>query len=45
MREKRNACRLLVGNAEGERALEKSSSRWVDDISMDLRVTGWLGTG
>jgi hypothetical protein len=36
MGEKRNECRLLVGNAEGKRLLERPRRRWVDNIKMDL---------
>jgi hypothetical protein len=35
--EKRNACRLLVGKAEGKR----TRLRWVDNIKMDLGEIGW----
>jgi hypothetical protein len=38
MDEKRNACRILVGNPEGKRP-----HRWVDNIKMDLREIGWDG--
>jgi hypothetical protein len=40
MMEKRNAYRILVGNPEGKRSLERPRRRWVDNIKMDLRV-GW----
>jgi hypothetical protein len=43
--EKRNAYRILVGKAEGERPLEGSRRRWVDNIKMDLRETEWDGMG
>jgi hypothetical protein len=36
MGEKRNAYRLLVGKAEGERPLGRPKHRWVDNIRMDL---------
>jgi hypothetical protein len=36
--EKRNAHRILVGKPEG-----RSRHRWVDNIKMDLRETGWGG--
>jgi hypothetical protein len=32
--EKRNACRLLVGNSEGKRPLGRSSHRWLDIINI-----------
>jgi hypothetical protein len=35
--EKRNACRILVGNPEGKRPLGKPRRRWKDSIKMDLR--------
>jgi hypothetical protein len=43
MGEKRNAYRILVGNAEVKRPLETPKRRWVDNIKMDLRETGWNG--
>jgi hypothetical protein len=43
MGEKRNACRILVGNPEGKRPLGKPRRRWVDNINMDLREIGWDG--
>jgi hypothetical protein len=41
MREKMNACRILVGNPEGKRPLGKPKRRWVYNNKMYLRVTGW----
>jgi hypothetical protein len=38
---KRNAYRILVG----KRPLGRLRGRWVDHIKMDLRETGWGGTG
>jgi hypothetical protein len=38
---KRNAYRILVGKPEGKRPLGRPRCRWVDNIKMDLRVTGW----
>jgi hypothetical protein len=43
MGEKRNVCRILVGKPEGKRPLETPRPRWVDNIKMDLRETGWGG--
>jgi hypothetical protein len=43
MGEKRNACRLLVGNPEGERQLGRPRRRWVDNIKVYLREIGWGG--
>jgi hypothetical protein len=40
--EKTNAYRILVGNPEGNRALGRPRRRWVDNIKMDLRETGWM---
>jgi hypothetical protein len=43
MGEKRNAYRILVGKPEGRRPLGRPRRRWVDNIKMDLRETGWDG--
>jgi hypothetical protein len=40
MGEKRNAYRLLVGNPEGKRPLERPKRRWVDNVRMDLGAVG-----
>jgi hypothetical protein len=37
MREKRNAYRILVANAEGKRPLGRPRRRCVNNIKMDLR--------
>jgi hypothetical protein len=37
MREKRNACRILMGKPEGKRPLGRPRSRWVDNIKIGLR--------
>jgi hypothetical protein len=41
--EKVNACRIFVGEPEGERPLGRPGRRWVDNINMDLREIGWDG--
>jgi hypothetical protein len=41
--EKRNECRMLVGKPERNRPLLRPRRRWVDNIKMDLRETGWDG--
>jgi hypothetical protein len=45
MREKRNAYRILIGKPEGKRLLgrRRRTSRWVDNIKLDLREIGWDG--
>jgi hypothetical protein len=43
MGEKRNAYRILVGKLEGRRPLGRPRRRWVDNIKIDLRETGWDG--
>jgi hypothetical protein len=40
LREKRSACRNLVGKPEGKRSLGRSRCRWEDNIKMDLREIG-----
>jgi hypothetical protein len=40
MGEKSNACRLLVGKAEGKRPLGRPRRRWVNNIRMDLGEVG-----
>jgi hypothetical protein len=39
----RNAYRILVGKPEGKIPLGSPKRRWVDNIKMDLRETGWGG--
>jgi hypothetical protein len=41
MVDRRNACRILVGKPEGKRPLGRPRCRWVNNIKMDLRETGW----
>jgi hypothetical protein len=41
MREKRNACRFLIGKPEGKRPLGRPKRRWGNNIEMDLRKIGW----
>jgi hypothetical protein len=38
---KRSAYRLLEGNPEGKRSLERPRRRLVDNIMMDLGEVGW----
>jgi hypothetical protein len=40
MREKRSACRILVGRPEGRRLVGTPRRRW-DNIKMDLQEEGW----
>jgi hypothetical protein len=35
--------RILVGKSEGKTPLGRPKRRWVDNIKMDLRETGWYG--
>jgi hypothetical protein len=37
----RNVNKVLVGNPEGKRPLERLRCRWEDGIRMDLRVKSW----
>jgi hypothetical protein len=39
----RNAYRILVRKPEGKRPLGRPRHRWVDNIKVDLRETGWDG--
>jgi hypothetical protein len=43
MEEKRNACRIFVGEPEGKRPLGRPRRRWLDNIYMDLREIVWDG--
>jgi hypothetical protein len=39
--QKRNACRVLVGEPEGKRPLGRRRRKSVDNIKIDLREIGW----
>jgi hypothetical protein len=43
MGEKRNAYMILVWKPERRRPLGRPRSKWVDNIRIDLRETGWDG--
>jgi hypothetical protein len=43
MREKNNAYRIFVGKPEEKRSLGRPRRRWVYNIKIDLRETGWDG--
>jgi hypothetical protein len=43
MGERLNTYKLLVGKPEGKRPLRRLRRRYVDNIKMDLRETGWGG--
>jgi hypothetical protein len=43
MGQKRNAYRILVGNLEGKGPLGRPRRKWVNNIKIDLRETGWFG--
>jgi hypothetical protein len=45
MGEGRNVYRVLVGEPEGKRPLERPRRRWEDRLKMDLREIGWGGGG
>jgi hypothetical protein len=42
---KMNAYRVLVGKQEGKSPLGRPRRRWVNNIKMNLRETGWGGVG
>jgi hypothetical protein len=39
----RNAYRVLMGEPEGKRTLQRTRRRWEDGIKMDLKEIGWEG--
>jgi hypothetical protein len=41
--EKRNAYRILMGQAKRKRQLARSKRRWEDNIKVDLQVIWWEG--
>jgi len=43
MGERRGVYRVLVGNPEGKRPLERPRHRWEDSIKMDLQEVGCGG--
>jgi hypothetical protein len=43
MGEKRNACRISVGEPEGKKPLGRPRRRWENNIKMELRELGWGG--
>jgi hypothetical protein len=45
MGKKRNASGVLVGKPEEKRPLGRPRRRWVDNINIYLRETGWDGMG
>jgi hypothetical protein len=42
MGEGKNVYKVLMGNPEGKRPLERPKNRWKDGIIMDLRMIGWV---
>jgi hypothetical protein len=43
IRETRGLHRVLVGKLEGKRTLGRPSTRWEENINMNLEETGWEG--
>jgi hypothetical protein len=41
--EPRNAYRILMGEPAGTTTLGRQRRRWVNNIKIDLRETGWYG--
>ena len=40
MVQRRNACRALMGKAEGEKPLRRPRLRWEDNVKMDFKAVG-----
>jgi hypothetical protein len=38
-----NAYRILLGKPKGKRPVGRSRRRFVDNIEMNLKETGWVG--
>jgi hypothetical protein len=45
MREKRNACMVLVGKPEDKKRLERPRCRWHEVIEMDFEISRMGGSG
>jgi hypothetical protein len=45
MGEKKNACRILMGNPEGKRLRGRPGRKWVDNVKKDPKRhrMGWCG--
>jgi hypothetical protein len=43
MGETRNACKILMGKAEGKRPPGRPTHRWEDNIKMNLKEIRWGG--
>jgi hypothetical protein len=41
--EKKNACRILVGQPEGKRSIVRQRRRWMNNIKIDYSEIGWDG--
>lgn len=41
VKEKRNACRALLGKPQGKRPVERTRHSLEDNIKMDMRDIGW----
>jgi hypothetical protein len=42
MREKGNACRILMGMPEGKGSLRRPRHRWEDNIKINIREISWV---